>query len=70
MYKNYKISNVFIKEHEQHPFHLVDPSPWPLCTSISALTLTIGSVGWFHGFSVGFYTMLLGLFILVAFSFI
>jgi len=31
-----------------HPFHLVDLSPWPLLSSISALGTTTGLVVWFH----------------------
>ncbi|KIL98335.1 Cytochrome c oxidase polypeptide III [Paramagnetospirillum magnetotacticum MS-1] len=31
-----------------HPFHLVDPSPWPLVGSISALVLVYGAVDWFR----------------------
>jgi cytochrome c oxidase subunit 3 len=31
-----------------HPYHLVDPSPWPVLTSFSALWLTISLVLWFH----------------------
>ena len=27
-----------------HPFHILDPSPWPLCASISALVWTIGLI--------------------------
>nr|YP_011010165.1 cytochrome c oxidase subunit 3 [Hermatobates djiboutensis]WPW46689.1 cytochrome c oxidase subunit 3 [Hermatobates djiboutensis] len=33
---------------QNHPFHLVDPSPWPLTGSIGALTMTSGIVMWFH----------------------
>jgi heme/copper-type cytochrome/quinol oxidase subunit 3 len=29
-------------KYERHPFHLVDPSPWPLLTSISVFTLVLG----------------------------
>ncbi len=29
---------------KKHPFHLVDPSPWPLTTTISVLLVTIGAV--------------------------
>jgi len=29
-------------------FHLVDPSPWPILTSLSTLWLTISFVLWFH----------------------
>nr|QDI94081.1 cytochrome c oxidase subunit III [Leucophoroptera quadrimaculata] len=31
-----------------HPFHLVDYSPWPLTGSIGALTMVSGLVMWFH----------------------
>jgi len=36
---------------QAHPFHLVSPSPWPLYTSISLLSLTTSAVLSFHGFS-------------------
>ena len=32
-----------------HPYHLVDPSPWPLTGSIAALALTFGLVQYMHG---------------------
>ena len=36
--------------HEQkHPWHLVEPSPWPAMGAISALALTGGAVVYFHG---------------------
>ena len=31
-----------------HPYHLVDPSPWPYLGSIGALLVTVGSVLYFH----------------------
>lgn len=31
-----------------HPYHLVDPSPWPLLTSLCVLMLTIAAVLYFH----------------------
>nr|UXW64243.1 cytochrome c oxidase subunit III [Agenocimbex maculatus] len=31
-----------------HPFHLVDYSPWPLLSSLSTLILLMGSIKWFH----------------------
>lgn len=34
-----------IKGTERHPFHLVDPSPWPILTSISLFTMVIGFIG-------------------------
>lgn len=38
---------------QKHPFHLVDPSPWPLVSSTSAFVATSGAVSYFHGFSFG-----------------
>nr|UPL66042.1 cytochrome c oxidase subunit III [Arbanatus sp.] len=31
-----------------HPYHLVDQSPWPILASIGAMTMTTGIVMWFH----------------------
>ena len=36
--------------HEaKHPYHLVDPSPWPIVGAIAALLLTGGMVLFMHG---------------------
>lgn len=37
-----------------HPFHIVDPSPWPVVASISVLMLTIAGVLYMHGHPVWF----------------
>nr|YP_005089066.1 cytochrome c oxidase subunit III [Liriomyza bryoniae]AEO51702.1 cytochrome c oxidase subunit III [Liriomyza bryoniae] len=34
--------------HSNHPFHLVDYSPWPLMGSIGAMTTVSGLVKWFN----------------------
>jgi cytochrome c oxidase subunit 3 len=34
-----------------HPYHLVNPSPWPLVGAISAFVLAIGTIWWMHGAS-------------------
>ena len=36
--------------HHKHPYHLVDPSPWPLVGSISAGLLATGGVLFMHGY--------------------
>nr|YP_009730144.1 cytochrome c oxidase subunit III [Ophiomastix mixta]QHT54187.1 cytochrome oxidase subunit 3 [Ophiomastix mixta] len=36
----------------QHPFHMVDRSPWPLTGAIGALLTTLGLVCWFQGDSI------------------
>jgi cytochrome c oxidase subunit 3 len=34
---------------KHHDYHLVDPSPWPIITAISALLVTMGGVYWIRG---------------------
>ena len=34
--------------HYKHPYHLVDPSPWPLLMAFSAGALVLGIVLWAH----------------------
>nr|AKK32523.1 cytochrome c oxidase subunit III [Henschiella sp. PJ-2015] len=49
-----------------HPYHLVDFSPWPLTSSIAGMTLTSGMIMWFHMknmnlFMLGFMIMILSM---------
>uniref|UniRef100_A0AAU6PX43 Cytochrome c oxidase subunit 3 n=1 Tax=Ophiotreta sp. TaxID=3135526 RepID=A0AAU6PX43_9ECHI len=46
----------------QHPFHIVDRSPWPIAGAIGAFTTTTGLVNWFQGDNI--ITIILGLTIL------
>jgi len=39
--------------HNKHPYHLVNPSPWPISVSAALLGLTIGGVMFFHSFIYG-----------------
>jgi len=34
--------------HQKHPYHLVDPSPWPLAGAVSAGVLAVGGVLFMH----------------------
>nr|QTZ18986.1 cytochrome c oxidase subunit 3 [Epicypta sp. WQY004] len=43
--------------HSNHPFHLVDYSPWPLTGAISTLTLTSGLVKWFHQYDLSLFIL-------------
>nr|YP_684409.1 cytochrome c oxidase subunit 3 [Oltmannsiellopsis viridis]ABC96368.1 cytochrome c oxidase subunit 3 [Oltmannsiellopsis viridis] len=43
-----------------HPFHLVNPSPWPLFASFAVFIFTIGMTQYMHGFIGGGYTLTLG----------
>jgi cytochrome c oxidase subunit 3 len=46
---------------QKHPYHLVDPSPWPLLGSLGALASTIGGVMYMHFFVEGGTLLSLGL---------
>nr|YP_009422175.1 cytochrome c oxidase subunit III [Reduvius tenebrosus]AGO28017.1 cytochrome c oxidase subunit III [Reduvius tenebrosus] len=41
--------------HSNHPYHLVDYSPWPLTGSIGAMTITSGMIMWFHKNNMNLY---------------
>jgi cytochrome c oxidase subunit 3 len=45
---------------QKHPFHLVDPSPWPFVCSSSVLFFLTGSVIFFHNFSGGAFIIMFG----------
>ena len=47
------MSNVIRSNYQAHPFHLVSPSPWPIYTCVSLLSLTTSGVSTMHGFSSG-----------------
>lgn len=49
-----------IKNFQRHPFHLVDPSPWPLLAATMVFTMVSGGVMWFHGYSLGGWTLAFG----------
>jgi len=58
------MTNLIRSTFQAHPFHLVSPSPWPIYSSISLLTLTTSGVLSMHGFSHAEYFLTLA-FILV-----
>jgi cytochrome c oxidase subunit 3 len=55
-----------INKYQHFPFHLVDPSPWPILVSFSLLSMAIGAVMYFHGFSNGGYLLNLGFILTVS----
>jgi len=62
-------NNDFIYNKEQpfnlHPFHLVDPSPWPFFISIALFVLALGIVLFFHSYRLGLAVLLFGLAFLI-----
>nr|QHD47916.1 cytochrome c oxidase subunit III [Etrocorema hochii] len=41
-----------MSSHANHPYHLVDQSPWPLTGAIGALATVSGLVKWFHHYDL------------------
>ncbi len=46
---------------KNHDYHILDPDPWPLIGSMSALLLTGGGVMWMHDNAYGKFVLFLGL---------
>lgn len=46
---------------KKHPFHIVDPSPWPLLFSLGALATPFGAVLYMHSYDNGGYVFFIGL---------
>uniref|UniRef100_A0AAN0N828 Cytochrome c oxidase subunit 3 n=1 Tax=Teucriogethes sp. TaxID=3123426 RepID=A0AAN0N828_9CUCU len=42
---------------KNHPFHLVDYSPWPIMGSFSAMITMIGLIKWFHMFKYDLFIL-------------
>jgi len=60
------VTNLIRSNFQAHPFHLVSPSPWPIYTCVSLLTLTTTGVLTMHGFSNASNFLLLGFILVVA----
>ena len=52
-------------QYQHFPYHLVEPSNWPIFVSFALLNLTIGAVSYFHGYPFGVSICLLGLILTV-----
>jgi len=55
------INYIMYRTIQSHPFHLVEPSPWPLTSSIALLTTTIAGVMYFNNYANGGLFLTLGL---------
>lgn len=56
-----KIIDLKRGNYQVHPYHLVEPSPWPLGASIACLVLTLGGVLAMHNYRLGNYVLPAGL---------
>lgn len=43
--------------HSNHPYHLVDYSPWPLTAAIGVITTVSGIVKWFHHYDMSLFIL-------------
>ena len=57
--------NLNIRRVQKHPFHIVDPSPWPLIASLGAFYTLFGFTMYIHFYENGFLLFSLGLFLLI-----
>lgn len=55
---------------QKHPYHLVDPSPWPLVSAIACLTTAVGAAMYMHSFLYGDKILLIGLLSVISSMFV
>ena len=53
--------NIDRSKFQAHPYHMVDPSPWPISLSFSLLITTISAVMYMQGFAYGGHLLNLGI---------
>ena len=70
MIKTSKLITTPGKFYQKHPFHLVDPSPWPFFASIAAFSCTIGAVLYFHIYQYGNTLLLISFIFLLGIMFV
>lgn len=53
-----------------HPWHLVEPSPWPYVGAMGAFGMTVGGVMYFHGYKSGdlllFFSFIIVILVMIA----
>ena len=59
------LTKSYMSAKKFHPFHLVDPSPWPFLSGLIALYITVGAVMYMHAFQSGSSLLAMGFFLLV-----
>nr|QJH88488.1 Cox3 [Pterocladiophila hemisphaerica] len=60
----------YVKTFQKHPFHLVDPSPWPILSSISSFFLAIGGVMYMHAYIWGSFILIISFIFLLTIMFL
>ena len=62
-----------MSDNQKHPYHLIDPSPWPLVTAMSLLVLAYGFVLFMRDekiimFAIGSVALILSSFLVERYS--
>jgi len=57
--------NISIRRTQTHPFHIVDPSPWPLIAAFAAFFTVFGVTLYLHFYQNGLFLFTFGLFSLI-----
>ena len=60
------MTNLSRSNFQDHPFHLVSPSPWPLYTSICLLNLTTNAALAMHNFNSSYITFFISLILVIS----
>ena len=64
------MTEIIRSDFQDHPFHLVSPSPWPFFTSMSLLGLTTSFAFSIHNFNNAYNLVYLALFLTVSTMFL
>jgi cytochrome c oxidase subunit 3 len=62
--------NINSRRNQKHPFHIVDPSPWPFFGAMAAFFFTFGFVMYMHFYTNGFQLFSLGFMLLIGIMFV
>ena len=49
-----------LKKNTRHPFHLVDPSPWPFTGALFGFSLLFGNAMFMHSYRGGWFLLMVG----------
>jgi len=58
--------NIYARRSQRHPFHIVDPSPWPLVAAMAAFIMLTGFTMYMHFYQNGFSIFMFGFILLVS----
>lgn len=65
-FQTQKLKNLLQPKHEQHPFHIVHPSPWPFMTAFSTFFCLVSFVGYFNFWPIPTFVNYFSIFALLA----